>query len=77
MDLHVWFVLQINQGRADSDLSIQTGNFGRVPPELFQNILRFLSSEVCCHCDWVPSSFVVSVSHCDLENKHLLFTSGS
>jgi hypothetical protein len=50
MDLHVWFVLQITQERADSDLSIQTGNFGRVPPELFQNILRFLSSEDLSTC---------------------------
>ncbi|CAK9210590.1 unnamed protein product [Sphagnum troendelagicum] len=41
---------EITQGRADSDLSIQTGNFGRVPPELFQNILRFLSSEDLSTC---------------------------
>ncbi|KAG0558763.1 hypothetical protein M758_10G049000 [Ceratodon purpureus] len=33
-----------------SQVSIQTGNFGRVPPELFQNILRFLSSEDLSTC---------------------------
>jgi hypothetical protein len=25
---------------------IYTGNFGKIPPELFSNILKFLSSEV-------------------------------
>jgi hypothetical protein len=42
--------LQITQGEMDSDLTINTGNFGRVPPELFQNILRFLSSEDLSTC---------------------------
>ncbi|CAK9204284.1 unnamed protein product [Sphagnum troendelagicum] len=49
-DAEVPALPEITQGEMDSDLTIKTGNFGRVPPELFQNILRFLSSEDLSTC---------------------------
>jgi hypothetical protein len=43
-------VTQVILDGGESQVSILTGSFGRVPPELFQNILRFLSSEDLSNC---------------------------